>query len=283
MKVYICTDDEQMIGARVAKFLICQKSNIKEEEIEIINEKNFNQLDIIKGRKYLRNKKWTEFRSDDMQRFTLLRYAIPELMGYKGEALVIDPDIFLVRDKLDELMPMLKDNALICRAGKQKGSFATSLMLLNSHKLQSWNLEQIIDDLINGRIDYSNLINLRNCDLAIGSLSKSWNDFDNLDRDTIFLHTTQKVTQPWRKDLPMNSYIPPLFGFLKRDFIYALLNKPLNIGVEHPNPKISKFFFKSLSACISNEHITIEDLKMYKKKGYVRSDIFKKIDENLLQ
>jgi hypothetical protein len=80
----------------------------------------------------------------------------------------------------------------------------------------------------------------------------------------------------------MNSYIPPLFGFLKRDFIYALLNKPLNIGVEHPNPKISKFFFKSLSACISNEHITIEDLKMYKKKGYVRSDILKKIDENLL-
>ena len=84
----------------------------------------------IKGKKYLRNKKWTEFRSDDMQRFTLLRYAVPELMGYKGEALVIDPDIFLVRDKLDELMPMLKDNALICRAGIQKGSFATSLMLL---------------------------------------------------------------------------------------------------------------------------------------------------------
>ena len=88
----------------------------KEEEIEIINEKNFNQLDRIKGEKYLRNKKWTEFRSDDMQRFTLLRYAIPELMGYKGEALVIDPDIFLVKNKLDELMPMLKDNALICRA-----------------------------------------------------------------------------------------------------------------------------------------------------------------------
>ena len=165
MKVYICTDDEQMVGATVAKFLISQKSNIKEEEIEIINEKNFNQLDRIKGKKYLRNKKWTEFRSDDMQRFTLLRYAIPELMGYKGEALVIDPDIFLVRDKLDELMPMLKDNALICRAGKQKGSFATSLMLLNSHKLQSWNLEKIIDDLINGRIDYSNLINFEkiNC------------------------------------------------------------------------------------------------------------------------
>ena len=113
--------------------------------VEIINEKNFNQLDKIKGKKYLRNKKWTEFRSDDMQRFTLLRYAIPELMGYKGEALVIDPDIFLVKDKLDELMPMLKDNALICRTGKQKGSFATSLMLLNCHKLQSWNLEKIID------------------------------------------------------------------------------------------------------------------------------------------
>ena len=37
-----------------------------------------------------------------MQSFTL-RFAIPELMSFDGQALVIDPDIFLIKDAIGEV------------------------------------------------------------------------------------------------------------------------------------------------------------------------------------
>ena len=109
-------------------------------------------------------------------------------------------------------------------------------------------------------------------------LDSSWNDFDNLNKDTIFLHTTQKVTQPWRKGLPLNSYIPPILGFIKRDFIYKILNKPLNVGVEHPNNAINKLFFSQLKVCVENNIISNSELKTAIDNGYIRDDIFQKIE-----
>ena len=278
MKIFICTDDEQNISAKVSKSLIEKNSNIPSKNICIINEKDFFELDSIKGQKYLRNGKWETLKDDDLQRFTLLRFIVPSLMNYKGEALVIDPDIFLVKKGIEELSQLIKNFDLLCRKGFKRGTHATSLMYLNCSKLKSWDLKEIIKDLLSGSLDYDNLINLKNNNLNIGTLNSYWNDFDNLDNETIFLHTTQKVTQPWRKGLPLNSYIPPILGFIKRDFIYKLFNKPLRIGVEHPNPEINKLFLYELNECVKKQVILRSEIEQAVIEGYIRKDIFEYIN-----
>ena len=68
--------------------------------------------------------------------------------------------------------------------------------------------EDIIQDILSLNLDYYDLLNLQNTNLLIHELDHSWNDFDSMDERTKFLHLTQKITQPWRKGLKLNSYIP---------------------------------------------------------------------------
>ena len=277
MKVFICTDDEQLISAKVSKSFILKFSSLHASDINIINEKDFSELDAIKDNFYMRNGKWELLKKNDLQRFTFLRFLVPSLMNYTGKALVIDPDIFLVKPGIENLDKLIKNNDLLCRKGIRKGTFATSLMYMDCTKLRSWDMKKIINNLISGDEDYDNLINLRDHRLKLGVLDSSWNDFDNLNKDTIFLHTTQKVTQPWRKGLPLNSYIPPILGFIKRDLFYKILNKPLNVGVEHPNNAINKLFLSQLKVCVENNIISNSELKTAIDYGYIRDDIFQKI------
>ena len=83
-----------------------------------------------------------------MQSFTFLRFAIPELMSFDGQALVIDPDIFLIKDAIGEVfLNNLFDADIACRSGIERNSWATSLMFLNCKSLEHWNLEDIIQDI----------------------------------------------------------------------------------------------------------------------------------------
>ncbi len=277
MKVFICTDDEQLISAKVSRSFLLKNSSLSKNDINIINEKDFSELDLIKDNYYLRKGNREYLKHNDLQRFTFLRFVVPSLMNYQGRALVIDPDIFLVRRGIDELDKLLLDNHILCRKGIKKGTYATSLMYLDCSKFKSWSLEKIIKDLVSGACDYDDLINLRNNKFKVGLIESYWNDFDNLSKNTIFLHTTQKVTQPWRKGLPLNSYIPPILGFIKRDFIYKMLNKPLNIGVDHPNRKINDLFLSQLRSCVIEKSISKSELEIAVSNGYIRKDIFQKI------
>ena len=59
MKVFICTDDEQLISAKVSKSFILKFSSLHASDINIINEKDFfSELDAIKDNFYMRNGKW---------------------------------------------------------------------------------------------------------------------------------------------------------------------------------------------------------------------------------
>ena len=277
MKIFICANDEQSIPAKVSRTLLIEQEFISSDSIEIIYEKDFSELTNFFGQKFLRSGNWETFEKDDLQRFTLLRFKVPELMNYKGLALVIDPDIFIIQNKLPDLFNRIKTHKLLCRKGIRPNSFASSLMLLQCDLLKDWNLENFINELKDGRLDYEDLINLRNCDDNIGILEDFWNDFDNLNKNTVFLHTTQKITQPWRKGLELNSYIPPFFGFLKRDLIYKILRKPLRIGVEHPIDDINQVFFKGLNKAITRGQISSVEIDKAIKKGFLRIDIHSKI------
>jgi lipopolysaccharide biosynthesis glycosyltransferase len=97
-KVFIHTNNKQGIGAILSKFSIERFLSDKEISVEYIN---VDQLPVFKnfvGKKYLRNGKEMVYNPNDLQSFTLSRFMPPELMNYSGRAVVIDPDIFSIKD-----------------------------------------------------------------------------------------------------------------------------------------------------------------------------------------
>lgn len=277
MKTFICTNDEQLIPAKISRHILLKYTNLKPEDITILNESSFNELHDLYGSKYLRSGKWEIWNSTDMQRFTLLRFLVPELMSFSGHAIVMDPDIFLVKNKLPSLMEKISSTDVLCRKGVKENTNASSLMVLNCQNLRHWKLPNLIRMLKDGALDYDDLINIRFGAHRISYLDNSWNDFDNLDENTIFLHTTQKITQPWRKGLKMNSYVPKIFGIFKRDLIYRILKKPLRVGVEHPNEAINDLFFRYMRDAYKEKIISDDDIKIAIQKKFLRQDIYGKL------
>ena len=75
------------------------------------------------------------WRNDDLQSFTPLRFMPPELMDYQGRAVVVDPDMFAVGDMFELLTRDMAGRAIMCRtrAGAKRisdGNYASSVMLL---------------------------------------------------------------------------------------------------------------------------------------------------------
>ena len=278
-KVFICSNREQSIAAKISKFSILKRSSLKSEDVSIIYKEDLDFMNKIEGKTILREGRDFIFPVNDMQNFTLLRFYIPELMKYKGKALVIDPDIFLIRHGLESLFSLdTKNVALYCRPGKQKNAWSTSVMMIDAEKLLHWNIHKLIESLGEKKLDYRDLISLSFEKSKIGSLGSLWNEYDIIKEDTILLHTTEKITQPWRTGLPMNSSIPKIFGILPRDKIYKLFGKDLRTGREHPVPSVSSFFFDEFQDCLLNNQITIEEINNAVSNKFLRKDIFNILD-----
>ena len=278
MKIFICSNDNQMIGAKVARNSIINRSQFCEKDVEILNESSIPSFQHFFTKPYLRKNQMVEFDKHDMQSFTLLRFHIPFLMKFQGSALVIDPDIFQVRKGIEELMNFdLNTHSIYARKGLQKNSWGSSAMLLSCDQLSHWSLDGLIDKLHHGQIDYDDLINLRLEEEPIGELEKKWNEFDEITQNTILLHTTEKITQPWRAGLKLNSSIPPLLKYIPRAPLYKIFGKDLTTGKEHPRQAISNFFFNELADCIAKNIISTQELDDAIEKKYIRPDIFQKI------
>lgn len=281
MKIYICTNNNQLIGAQVAKYSILKRSDFQEKDIVILNENDVPEVQSFYTKPYLRSGKMMSIDKDDMQSFTLLRFHIPKIMDYKGYALVIDPDIFQVKEGLDEAQSLIKkSNAqVLARKGIKKNSWSSSAMILSCNQLSKWSIEDMIIQMQQGKLDYDNLINLRDNNLKIEELGSHWNEFDEIKSKTILLHTTEKITQPWRAKLKLNSSIPPILKILPRAPIYKLFGKDLTVGREHPSSFVSNFFFSELTECIKKDFISMDLIKDLVEKKYVRSDIFSIIEK----
>lgn len=278
MKIFICSNDNQMIGAKVARNSIIKRSQFCENDVEILSESSIPSFQRFFAKPYLRKSKMIEFDKNDMQSFTLLRFHIPFLMNFQGSALVIDPDIFQVKRGIEELLDFdFNTHSLYARKGLQKNSWGSSAMLISCDQLRHWSLDDLIDKLHHGKIDYDDLINLRLEEQSIGELDKKWNEFDEINQNTILLHTTEKITQPWRAGLNLNSSIPPLLKYIPRAPLYKLFGKDLTLGREHPHEGISNFFFNELAECIASNIVSTEELDDAVEKKYIRQDIHHKI------
>ncbi|HEX5067046.1 MAG TPA: hypothetical protein VFY49_13085 [Myxococcota bacterium] len=288
--VFIHSNDKQMVGALVAQYALHRNSSHADAfDVKIIQQENYAFFRDYEGRRYLRDGAWRVWTNDDLQSFTPLRFAPPELMGYQGRALVIDPDIFAVGDVYELLSRDMRGKAILARrrAGwKKKTCWASSVMLLDCSKLQHWRCEADFASLFEGRRDYSDWICLRlEPEASLDPLEDEWNDFDRLSEKTRLLHNTRRWTQPWKTGLPVD-FVPgdkvlglPFVDRLmrwRREWFgdHALLGR----YVRHPDRNQERFFFGLLRECLDRGAVSESLLREEIRRNHVRHDAFEVLD-----
>lgn len=284
--VFIHTNHKQMLGAIVSRHSLKKRSASPDAfDVRFIEVKDFPCMAQREGDLYLRDGDKRPWLNNDLQSFTPLRFAPPQLMGYEGRAVVMDPDIFAVGDINELLNRDMEGKAIVCRpksgAKARKGAWASSVMLLDCAKLTHWEFEREFNEMfIPAKRDYMDWVSLKLEDPGtIGLLEPCWNDFDHLDEHTKLLHNTKRKTQPWKTGLPIDyrpadtfQLFPPrhwlrrarraLFGDYKFAGHYA----------KHPDPAQETFFFDLVRECMEDGVITEDQLRDEIRQGHVRED-----------
>ena len=213
--VFIHTNHRQYLGALVSAHSMQRNSNHSDEfDVRIIDHEDYPFFAEHEGKPYLRDGVERNWRNDDLQSFTPLRFMPPELMGYQGRAVVVDPDVFAVGDVCELLTRDMAGKAIMCRtrAGAKRISTATmprSVMLLDCAKLTHWQVEEQFRRAVHVRARLSQVDQpaVRGPPSTIGLLEPEWNDFDRLTAQTKMVHNTRRKTQPWKSGLPVD-FIP---------------------------------------------------------------------------
>lgn len=283
--VFIHTNHKQFVGAVVSAHSMRRNSRHADKFdvklIELEDHKEF--FDRYEGREYRRDGDTRTWLNDDLQSFTPLRFMPPQLMGYQGRAVVVDPDVFAVKDVWELLSRDMEGKAVMCRM-RGKGPmahFASSVMLLDCARLTHWKIEEDFDVLFRMERDYKEWMNLGYEDKdTVGLFEPEWNDFDKLSPATRMLHNTRRRTQPWKSGLPVDfvpaerSVIPGL-ALLKRAR-RKLFGEYAFLGAykKHPDEQQEVLFFGLLRECLEEGHITEAQIREQMQKNHVRHDAF---------
>ena len=284
--VFIHTNHKQIVGALVAEHALRRNSRHNDKfDVRIIEHRDYPFFTAREGQLYLRDGVKRTWLNDDLQSFTPLRFMPPELMGYQGRAVVIDPDVFAVGDVWDLLSRDMSGKAILCRRragpkGRIDGCLASSVMLLDCARLTHWRVEEQFDEMFELKRDYQPWICLRNEPReTIGLFENEWNDFDRLTGRTKLLHNTRRRTQPWKAGLPIDwrpaerfRLFPPLAWLMRtrrRLFgEYGLLGR----YQPHPDPAQEAFFFGLLKELIDQGRVNEAMLREQMQQNHVRHD-----------
>jgi hypothetical protein len=284
--VFIHTNPKQILGAIVARHALCRSSSNNDRfDVRFINTTDYPFLHEMEGQLYLRDGVKRVWLNDDLQSFTPLRFMPPELMGYQGRAIVMDPDIFAVADIWELLTRDMEGRAIMCRPrsgtkGVVDRCLASSVMLLDCAKLTHWRCEEQFRSMFDARLDYHDWICLKTERReSIGMFENEWNDFDHLTSRTKMLHTTRRKTQPWKTGLPVDwrpaerfRLFPPI-GWLMRGRRklfgdYAFLGN----YKAHPDENQERLFFGLLRECLEEGLVTEQMLEAEMAQNHVRHD-----------
>lgn len=279
--IFIQTNSKQSIGAIVSAYSMKRNSaHAGEFDVTIMNQENYPWFAKRHGQTYMRHggeRKWLE---NDLQSFTLTRFLPPQLMGYKGRALVVDPDVFAVQDVWELLSRDMKGKAIMCRGSKFKnGAWASSVMLLDCAKLKHWDVEKSFNELFEGKRDYHSWISLMLEDQSsIGAFENEWNDFDKLTPQTKMIHNTRRRTQPWKTGLKVD-YTPtefvPVIGWIMR-MRRKLFGEHALLGrySRHPDRNQEYFFFGLLKEAYEKGLVSEAQLREAMQHNFIRHDSF---------
>jgi hypothetical protein len=287
--VFIHTNDRQMIGALVSQYSLKRNSKSPDGfDVRILHTDDHPFLAAKEGKEFLRDGGKRVWRMADLQSFTPLRFMPPEAMGYQGQAIVIDPDVFAVGDILGLLSRDMGGKTIMCRprSGTKgaEGGLATSVMLLDCAKLEHWRCEQDFEALFRLERDYADWITLKlEPRETIGLFENEWNDFDRLTPTTKLLHNTKRQTQPWKTGLPVDFTAPakrfkPLRPGTWLNPLKKLAGDPPAAYTRHPDPKQEQFFFGLLRECLDRGVVTEERLRDAMRQNFVRHDALQMLD-----
>ncbi|MCP4209919.1 MAG: hypothetical protein GY764_00430 [Halieaceae bacterium] len=284
--VFIHTNQKQMLGALVSRYSLRKRSAHTDKfDVKFIEVKDYPCMLAREGQPYLRDGEMRPWLNDDLQSFTPLRFAPPELMHYEGRAVIMDPDIFAIGDIWELLQRDMQNAAIVSRpkSGRKgrKGAYASSVMLLDCAKLRHWQFEKNFSEMFEPVArDYMDWVSLKlEPTGSIGALEDYWNDFDNLTPETRLLHNTKRKTQPWKTGLkidyrPADTFqlFPPrhwlrrarraLFGEYRFAGTYAA----------HPDPAQETFFFGLVREALEQGDISESLLQDEIAQGHLRSD-----------
>lgn len=223
IKVYVATQEEQMLSVKVLEYSI-KKHASQPVEVFPLHEAN------IKYRepKDPRNKQRTPF--------SFQRFLIPHLNGQQGRAIYLDSDMQLFRD-ISQLwnLPMGSHDLMTVtpshREKKRRPQF--SVMLMDCKKL-AWDVDGIIDELDAGQLTYENLMYEMAAAKNIGvCIPSEWNCLEWYKKNkSCLLHYTDMPSQPWvSRDnklghLWMNDLIDAIEkGFIDISFVKEHIDK----------------------------------------------------------
>ncbi|MGE0212713.1 MAG: hypothetical protein AB7S41_13535 [Parvibaculaceae bacterium] len=275
--VFIHTNDKQLVGAKISAYSLKRNSRRPDSfDVRVIRREDYSFFEAFEGRPFLRAGVKRPWANDDLQSFTPLRFAPPEIMGYQGRAVVIDPDIFAVGD-VSELLERDMQGKAICAKPRHGHNgradyVATSVMLLECAKLRHWRLEENFNQLFRFERDYEDWITLAGEPRdTIGFLEDHWNDFDRLTPDTRLLHNTKRRTQPWKTGLPIDFTNRIPIPFVSRLIGSDGIKLPLRYK-KHPDARQEQFFFALLKECLAEGVMTESFITSEMARNHVRHD-----------
>ena len=286
--VFIHTNHKQMLGAIISRYSLKRNSEHADQfDVRFIEVKDHACMQAREGQLYRRDGEMRPWLNNDLQSFTPLRFAPPELMDYQGRAVIMDPDIFAVGDIWELLTRDMRGKAIMCRpkSGRKgrKGAFASSVMLLDCAKLSHWRFEENFGEMFEPvRRDYMDWISLKLEDpQTIGLFENEWNDFDRLTAETKLLHNTKRKTQPWKTGLkvdyrPADTFqlFPPRHWFRRARRALFGDYKFAGTYAAHPDPNQEAFFFGLVKECLESGELTESQLREEIDQGHLRQDAF---------
>jgi len=301
--VFIQTNEQQLVGAKVAEYALKKMSCYCDKfKIELLHLRDYPALYQREGKPFLREDRSVIWRNRDLQSFTLLRFLPPQLMGYNGRAIVIDPDVFALADIYELLTRDMAGKAILCRKivpdNGRSPYYASSVMLLDCSKLTHWQWEKQIEELFTFQRDYRPWISLlMEAEDSIGSLEEEWNHFDTLNETTKLLHNTARITQPWKTGLPIDfmpkhPVLPPAkkWGIVPQSWIArtkALIKgrayHPCGTYIPHPDPNQEKFFFSLLQECLDQKIFTEDFIRSEIRRKHLRKDTLSILSKQSIQ
>jgi len=279
-KVFIQSNNKQFFGAVLARFALKNKSSQPESfDVKIINVDEADLFRSFRGKKYLRDGREVVYNLNDLQSFTLSRFMPPELMNYEGRVIVIDPDIFAIAD-INELFNFNLGGHAIAACRKKNG-WDSSVMLLDCNKLQYWRVADFLKRLEKKEIDYTTIMSLAS-ETSIIELPRMWNSLDYLDESIKMLHTTNRLTQPWKTGLRIDftrSSLPKIFGVIPKKWVLRLMGKYPMTYQPHPDGGIESFFFRLAKEALQSGVVSNEFINEQIAAKNIRHDFWKCLNQ----
>jgi hypothetical protein len=279
--VFIQTNNKQLIGALVSAYALKRNSATPEAfDVTLMHQEDYGFFRAREGQVYLRDGVSRPWHNADLQSFTPLRFMPPELMGYQGRAVVIDPDVFAVGDIMELLGRDMQGKAILCRRQGERKHFATSVMLLDCAKLKHWHVETQFDELFERKRDYIRWTGLALEEQdSIGVLEDAWNDFDRLTPSTKLIHNTKRRTQPWKTGLKVDFFPPDRVRHFQ-PWVWLMAARRKLFGdygllghyQPHPDPRQEHFFFGLLRECLDRGIVTEATLREEMRLNHIRHD-----------